>query len=67
VKRDGVGIHSLCVNACADDLPSDDARDYDSAALQRLYHLTRKRMEPAGKRCDMDGKPEGWFLGKKTS
>jgi len=20
-----------------------------------------------GKRCDMDGKPEGWFLGKKTS
>jgi len=53
VKRDGVGIHSLCVNACADDQPSDDARDYDSAALQRLYHLTRKRMEPLG--CERHG------------
>ena len=43
VKRDRVGIHSLCANACADDQPSDHARrDYDSAALQGLQHLTRK-------------------------
>ena len=44
VKRDRVGIHSLRANACADDQPSDHARrDYDSAALQGLQHLTRIR------------------------
>ena len=42
-------------------------RKYAGKSMVDAIGLTRKRMEPAEKRCDMDGKPEGCFRGKKTS